>query len=139
MKVDFDVNKIFDEYASQYTHELNDYVMSIKDEVDSRTPELTMELIEHNNVELSSGDGTVLTWSVFNDLGGYAEDVEEGMGSRMQYHKYPEGSTAIYNEPPPPSEDIREVIAVWDGAKMFEWAFEYMDDETDIFNSIFTG
>ena len=137
MKVDFDANKILWEYMDEYVHDINEYAFYMKEELDSRTPELTMDLIEHNKVSFADTTGLILTASVYNDLWWYAIDVEEGIGEKLKYHKYPDWMAAIYDEPPHPKEDVRDIIKRWDGASMFDDTYEFMEKDRDIFTDVF--
>ena len=129
MKVEFDANQIFDQIQQEVINETNEYLIEIREKLNENTPELTLMLIENNEIEPATTQWFNIKWAVSNSIS-YAEDVEEWMWVIYNYHKYPEWWAGIGD---------REIIHRWDWIHMFEKTLEYFEKEDDIFNSIFNN
>lgn len=108
IKIDFDPKKIEKKYRNRASDVMVDSMHDLKNSIDKHTPELTMELIENNEVYFKDKNNIIEIW-VVNETE-YANIVEEGEWKVYDYHKY-NGATKV--------ED-REVIHTGKWAYMFE-------------------
>jgi len=112
------VNSMMNKLQGMYLRRLNLWLYEVKKKIDELTPELTMDLIEHNKIEEANLISWNVVWGVYNDLWSYEHKVEDWMWVDMTYHKY----TSAWK---------RVSIFGWkqEGAHMFEdWFKEAKDD-----------
>ena len=88
MKINFDKNAIFKDYADSLSNKLDKGLEDAKKLIDERTPELTWALIEHNKIKKADLVWSNVVGNVYNDLWEYEMKVEENMGFVANFHKY---------------------------------------------------
>ncbi len=92
MKITFNAGRIVEKLAKTYERRLEPGLEVAKEYIDSKTPELSRDLIEHTKIEKPSFINMRVVWSIYNDLWDYEFDVERGMDAPFNYRKYPEWS-----------------------------------------------
>ncbi len=83
-----DVNSMMSKLQGMYLKRLNLWLYEVLKKIDELTPELTMDLIEHNKIEEANLISWNVVWSVYNDLWSYEHKVEDWMWVDMTYRKY---------------------------------------------------